>query len=123
MTHDERVSLPPVLDVPTAGRVLGTGRSLAYELVRTGAWPPRCYGSAGSSKSPPHPFSGSWTERRETMPRRARWHRGEASETDGSVGKVWVRSFLVIFESLSSPHLTWGFSSAPGSVPPVVCPR
>ena len=39
MTHDELLSLPPVLDVPTAGRVLGVGRSLAYELVRTGAWP------------------------------------------------------------------------------------
>jgi len=39
MTRDELLSLPPVLDVPTAGRVLGIGRSLAYELVRTGAWP------------------------------------------------------------------------------------
>jgi len=39
MTHDELLSLPPVLDVSTAGRVLGVGRSLAYELVRTGAWP------------------------------------------------------------------------------------
>jgi hypothetical protein len=39
MTHDELLALPPVLDVPTAGRVLGIGRSLAYELVRTGAWP------------------------------------------------------------------------------------
>ena len=39
MTHDELLALPPVLDVPTAGRVLGVGRSLAYELVRTGAWP------------------------------------------------------------------------------------
>ena len=39
MTRDELLALPPVLDVPTAGRVLGSGRSLAYELVRTGAWP------------------------------------------------------------------------------------
>ena len=39
MTHDELLALPPVLDVPTAGRVLGVGRSLAYELVRIGAWP------------------------------------------------------------------------------------
>ena len=30
MTHDELLALPPVLDVPTAGRVLGVGRSLAY---------------------------------------------------------------------------------------------
>ena len=39
MTHEELLALPPVLDVPTAGQVLGVGRSLAYELVRTGAWP------------------------------------------------------------------------------------
>ena len=39
MTQDELLALPPVLDVPTAGRVLGVGQSLAYELVRTGAWP------------------------------------------------------------------------------------
>jgi excisionase family DNA binding protein len=28
-----------VLDVPTAARVLGIGRTMAYELVRTGTWP------------------------------------------------------------------------------------
>jgi len=39
VTHEELLALPPVLDVPTAGRVLGVGRSLAYELVRTNAWP------------------------------------------------------------------------------------
>lgn len=39
MTRDELDALPPVLDVPTAAHVLGIGRSLAYELVRTGQWP------------------------------------------------------------------------------------
>lgn len=39
MTRDELLSLPPVLDVPTAAAVLGVGRTLAYELVRTGQWP------------------------------------------------------------------------------------
>ena len=39
MTHDELLALPPAVDVPTAARVLGIGRSLAYELVRTGQWP------------------------------------------------------------------------------------
>jgi len=39
MTHDELLALPPVVDVPTAAKVLGIGRSLAYELVRTGQWP------------------------------------------------------------------------------------
>ena len=39
MTHDELLALPPVVDVPTAAKVLGIGRSLGYELVRTGHWP------------------------------------------------------------------------------------
>ncbi len=31
--------LPLVVDLPTAARLLGIGRSSAYELVRTGQWP------------------------------------------------------------------------------------
>jgi hypothetical protein len=31
--------LPAVLDVPEAARMLGIGRTLAYELVRTDEWP------------------------------------------------------------------------------------
>jgi len=38
MTDDVR-SLPPVLDVPTAGRLLGLGRSAAYDLIMAGGWP------------------------------------------------------------------------------------
>ncbi len=39
MTRTELLALPPILDVPTAAQVLGIGRSLAYELVRTDQWP------------------------------------------------------------------------------------
>ena len=39
MTRDELDELPPVLDVPTAAKLLGIGRSLAYDLVRRGEWP------------------------------------------------------------------------------------
>ena len=39
MTRDELDALPTVLDVPTAAKVLGIGRSLAYDLVRRGDWP------------------------------------------------------------------------------------
>lgn len=35
----EPAALPPMLTVPQAVRVLGIGRTLAYELVRTDAWP------------------------------------------------------------------------------------
>jgi hypothetical protein len=41
MTRDELLSLPAVVDLPTAARVLGIGRGAAYELVRTGRWPTR----------------------------------------------------------------------------------
>jgi predicted DNA-binding transcriptional regulator AlpA len=34
-----RAGLPAVLDVPQAARLLGIGRTLAYELVRTDQWP------------------------------------------------------------------------------------
>lgn len=39
MTEDQVRNLPTVVDVPTAAAVLGVGRTAAYELVRTGAWP------------------------------------------------------------------------------------
>jgi predicted DNA-binding transcriptional regulator AlpA len=39
MRREELIDLPPVVDVPTAGQVLGIGRSCAYELVRSGQWP------------------------------------------------------------------------------------
>ncbi len=39
MTADEVRALPAVVDLATAARVLGVGRSAAYELVRTGTWP------------------------------------------------------------------------------------
>jgi predicted DNA-binding transcriptional regulator AlpA len=39
MRREELSTLPPVVDVPTAGKILGVGRSCAYELVRSGQWP------------------------------------------------------------------------------------
>lgn len=35
----ETAVLPRMLTVPQAARMLGIGRTLAYELVRTDAWP------------------------------------------------------------------------------------
>lgn len=31
--------LPPTVDIVTAARLLGVGRTIAYELVREGTWP------------------------------------------------------------------------------------
>jgi predicted DNA-binding transcriptional regulator AlpA len=36
---DSGAGMPAVLDVPRAARMLGIGRTLAYELVRTDEWP------------------------------------------------------------------------------------
>lgn len=33
--------LPPVVDLVTAARLLGIGRTTAYQLVRAGGWPTR----------------------------------------------------------------------------------
>lgn len=39
MNRSELGQLPAMVDVPTAARVLGIGRALAYDLVRSGGWP------------------------------------------------------------------------------------
>lgn len=45
MTHEARSkesgmrALPSLLDVPDAAVLLGIGRTMAYQLVRTGQWP------------------------------------------------------------------------------------
>jgi excisionase family DNA binding protein len=41
-THYETLdlaALPPTVDLPTAARLLGIGRTMAYQLVREGRWP------------------------------------------------------------------------------------
>lgn len=38
-TETASAELPQFLTVPQAATVLGIGRTLAYELVRTGTWP------------------------------------------------------------------------------------
>jgi excisionase family DNA binding protein len=39
MHRNEIDDLPAVIDVPTAASLLGIGRTVAYELIRTGEWP------------------------------------------------------------------------------------
>lgn len=39
MSIEELETLPAVVDVSTAARILGVGRTSAYDLVRTGSWP------------------------------------------------------------------------------------
>lgn len=39
MDRTELDQLPALLDVPTAAGVLGIGRTLAYDLVKTDRWP------------------------------------------------------------------------------------
>lgn len=39
MTAAELAALPTAVDIPTAARALGIGRTRAYELARTGRFP------------------------------------------------------------------------------------
>ena len=39
LTAAQLRALPPLLDLMTAARVLGLGRTTAYELARAGLWP------------------------------------------------------------------------------------
>jgi hypothetical protein len=48
--------LPPVIDLPTAAAVLDVGRTVAYELVRTGRWPTPVFRLGGRIKVPTAPL-------------------------------------------------------------------
>jgi predicted DNA-binding transcriptional regulator AlpA len=52
MDRPDLDQLPALIDVPTAAAVLGIGRSLAYDLVRTDRWPTPVLRVGGSSASP-----------------------------------------------------------------------
>ena len=39
MAREDLRLLPPVLDVTSAARVLGMGKSTAYDLIKSGQWP------------------------------------------------------------------------------------
>ena len=50
---EERIrALGAITDLPTAGRIFGLGRSLAYELAKHDQFPARCYGSAAAIAYP-----------------------------------------------------------------------
>ncbi|GAY09824.1 AlpA family transcriptional regulator [Pseudonocardia sp. N23] len=39
LSHGDLLALPPAVDVQTAGRALGIGRSTAYDLAQRGEFP------------------------------------------------------------------------------------
>ncbi|MFP8904812.1 helix-turn-helix domain-containing protein [Streptomyces atacamensis] len=39
MTADDVLALPAAVDIPTAGRALNLGRTLAYDLAKRGEFP------------------------------------------------------------------------------------
>ena len=41
LTREELLALPAAVDLVTAGRALGVGRTKAHELARRGEWPTR----------------------------------------------------------------------------------
>lgn len=52
MTRAELLALPAVVDVTTAARALGLGRSTAYELARRGEFPCRVLHIGSSYRVP-----------------------------------------------------------------------
>lgn len=52
LTRDELDRLPPVIDLATAGRALGIGRTKAYELARTDEFPCRVLRVGNSYRVP-----------------------------------------------------------------------
>jgi hypothetical protein len=56
LSADEVRSLPAVIDVVTAAQVLGIGRTVAYELVRTGDFPTPVLRVGGQVKIPTAPL-------------------------------------------------------------------
>jgi predicted DNA-binding transcriptional regulator AlpA len=38
-TEEELLALPPAVDLPTAGRAFGLGRTTSYQLARAGEFP------------------------------------------------------------------------------------
>ena len=56
MTQAELRALPPLVDLMTAARALGMGRTTAYELARTGQWPTPILRVGGRFKVPTAPM-------------------------------------------------------------------
>ena len=52
MTRAELIALPAVIDVTTAARALGLGRSTAYDLARRGKFPCRVLHIGSSYRVP-----------------------------------------------------------------------
>jgi hypothetical protein len=52
MTPAEVRALPAVVDLVTAGRALGIGRSKSYEMVHAGSWPTRILRLGSSFRVP-----------------------------------------------------------------------
>lgn len=53
LTLAELLALPAVTDLVTAGKALGIGRSVSYELARAGRFPCRSSGPGRAIGSPP----------------------------------------------------------------------
>jgi len=56
MNAEDLRALPAVVDLLTAAAVLDIGRTVAYELVRTGRWPTPVFRLGGRIKVPTAPL-------------------------------------------------------------------
>jgi hypothetical protein len=58
ITRAELQAMPTVIDLPTAARALGLGRTKAYELAKAGQFPVGSFALAADIVSPPLTFFG-----------------------------------------------------------------
>lgn len=81
MSAAELRALPPLVDLMTAARVLGLGRTTAYELARAGLWPSPLLRVGRRFKVPTGPLltllalPSDWAA--EPASRLPRWHEGD----------------------------------------------
>lgn len=52
LTREELLALPAAIDLPTAGRALGIGRTKAHEMARQGTFPVRVLRLGASYRVP-----------------------------------------------------------------------
>ena len=64
-------ALPPMLDLVTAGRLLGIGRTTAYKLAQSGTFPVPVLRIGSGYKVPSAPLHALLTNPSPTPPRRA----------------------------------------------------
>ncbi len=117
MTVAELLALPVVVDITTAARALGLGRSTGYELAQAREFPCRVLRVGSSTASQPPNCSGSWASRQTsaTTHHRQRDHQPRR-HLDAGPDPNFARS------AQSRSFARWTSKSCPRAVSPYPAP-